>query len=200
MVADLETAAESERGRRPVVLIGDDNAGFREGLAEFLCAEGMEVVEAEDGGEVIGLAADAHAELLLLDVRMPRLSGLEAYHHLRASGVHTAAIFLTTGPTPALAAQARLLGAIAMLDKFHVELGQLSRLVHATLFAQPERMPDIFDLLLDPQRFLELTRRRLERLTRTFDQLVGLHDADDNEPDDDDAAPGRRGQNDLPPH
>ncbi|MGE0434477.1 MAG: response regulator, partial [Planctomycetota bacterium] len=85
MVADLEHASVARRN--PVVLIGDDNTGFRDGLAEYLGAEGLDVVVAEDGDEVIDMAAHVHAELLLLDVRMPRLSGLEAWHQLTASGL-----------------------------------------------------------------------------------------------------------------
>jgi DNA-binding NarL/FixJ family response regulator len=62
------------------VLLVDDHALFRKGLANLLCAEpDFEVVgEAADGQEAIAKAPVLQPDVILMDVRMPRVSGLEA--------------------------------------------------------------------------------------------------------------------------
>jgi DNA-binding NarL/FixJ family response regulator len=61
------------------VLIADDHALFRDGMASLLQAWGMEVVgQACDGLEALELARALKPDLLLMDINMPRLGGLEA--------------------------------------------------------------------------------------------------------------------------
>ena len=61
------------------VLIVDDHALFRSGLAQILESKGIEVVgEAADGIEAIEWASRVQPDVILMDVRMPRLNGLEA--------------------------------------------------------------------------------------------------------------------------
>ena len=69
------------------VLIADDHALFRRGLIMVLEAEpDIEVVaEAQDGTEVIGKAEEFVPDVLLMDVRMPKLNGIEAARAIRES-------------------------------------------------------------------------------------------------------------------
>jgi DNA-binding NarL/FixJ family response regulator len=62
------------------VLIADDHALVREGIAAFLrCTEHIEVVaEAADGLEAIEKARQTHPHIVIMDVAMPKLGGLEA--------------------------------------------------------------------------------------------------------------------------
>ncbi|HUF31581.1 MAG TPA: response regulator transcription factor [Acidimicrobiales bacterium] len=62
------------------VLIVDDHALFRRGLIQVLLGEeGIEVVgESEDGEDALVKAADLAPDVVLMDVRMPRVSGIEA--------------------------------------------------------------------------------------------------------------------------
>ena len=78
-------------------LLCDDHALFREGLAVLLeRREGWRVVgQAADGEEAVRLAAELRPDLILLDVAMPGMSGIEAASALRAVSPHSAILALS---------------------------------------------------------------------------------------------------------
>ncbi|AFU02563.1 response regulator [Nocardia brasiliensis] len=80
------------------VLIADDQPLIRDGLSVLLNAQpDIEVVgEAADGVEAARLTADCRPDVVLMDIRMPRLDGLEATARIVASGAPTRVIVLTT--------------------------------------------------------------------------------------------------------
>lgn len=89
-VADwLETPLPSHivgyQGPRHRILVVDDNRDNRSVLANLLSPLGFEVVEAVDGLEGLFQASETRPDLVLLDLVMPGLSGLEVAQHLRQS-------------------------------------------------------------------------------------------------------------------
>ena len=79
------------------VLLIDDHALFRIGLQELLQRRGIGVVAAEgDCEKGILLAAEHSPDVVLLDMRMPRMSGLEILRRLREAGLTMPVTMLTT--------------------------------------------------------------------------------------------------------
>jgi CheY-like chemotaxis protein len=69
--------------RKPTVLIADDNADVRELTKLFLEFEGCAVIEAGDGRDAVRAALVSTPDLILLDIQMPLMDGLEAARQLR---------------------------------------------------------------------------------------------------------------------
>ncbi|HEY1191443.1 MAG TPA: response regulator [Gemmata sp.] len=65
------------------VLIADDDRGTREALGEMLASRGFRTVLAADGGEAVELVQVDFVHLILFDMHMPRLTGLEAFAMIR---------------------------------------------------------------------------------------------------------------------
>jgi len=101
------------------ILIADDHTIFREGLRKLLEAKpGFRVLgEAGDGEEALELARQLEPEVLLLDVRMPKLSGLEVLNKLKAFSVPPRTIVLTVAVNEDQVVQALQLGARGIILK-----------------------------------------------------------------------------------
>ena len=68
----------------PRILIADDNATNRDILATRLRVHGYDLIEAADGEEALAAARTHLPDLILLDVALPSLNGLEVARRLRA--------------------------------------------------------------------------------------------------------------------
>jgi DNA-binding NarL/FixJ family response regulator len=113
--------------RTPVrVVIVDDHRLFVDALALLLNHDDrLDVIgTAVDGRTAIELAIAQHAEVAVIDVRMPEVDGLETARRLRKRSPETSVILVTGLDEPTLAEQALQAGAVALLTKgaLHEEL------------------------------------------------------------------------------
>src|SRR5262249_60746720 len=67
----------------PRILIADDNADNREILATQLATQDYELLQAADGEEAVAAARNQLPDLILLDIMMPKLDGLEVCRRLK---------------------------------------------------------------------------------------------------------------------
>lgn len=79
------------------VLLADDHAVVRKGIREFLeeDPEITVVAEAGDGAEAVRLAAEHHPDVAVLDIQMPRVTGLEATRQIKAAQPDVRVLILT---------------------------------------------------------------------------------------------------------
>ena len=70
---------------RPIALVVDDSLSARRSLAQFVGDMGMEVYTAKDGFEAIQIIQQRIPSVILVDLEMPRMNGLELTSHLRAN-------------------------------------------------------------------------------------------------------------------
>lgn len=92
-------ATPSCTGRR--ILLAEDTALNREWLAALLATTGAEIREARDGQEAVARAlAPPAPDLVLMDMQMPQLDGVEAAREIRAAGGRMPIVALTANATP----------------------------------------------------------------------------------------------------
>jgi DNA-binding NarL/FixJ family response regulator len=102
---------------RPRVLLADDHRLLREAFAQLLQA-GCDVVGAvADGRAVLAAAAELRPDIVVLDIAMPLLNGLDAARQLKREMPGVKVIFLTVSEDPDLAAEAFRVGASGYLLK-----------------------------------------------------------------------------------
>jgi DNA-binding NarL/FixJ family response regulator len=132
------------------VLIADDQELVRAGFRMILERAGVEEVdEAVDGDEAVRLAAGGSPDVVLMDVRMPRMDGIEATRRIVAAGSPSRVVVLTTFDLDEYVYEAVRAGACGFLLKDIPP----ADLVHAV------RVAARGDALLAPA----LTRRLLDR-------------------------------------
>jgi two-component system, NarL family, nitrate/nitrite response regulator NarL len=108
-----------EQTKRVRIGIADDHQIFRDGLRRLLESEpGFEVVsEGADGMDAIRMARDAQPDVLLLDVAMPRMGGVEALASLTGGGSGPRVILLTAAIQPSDLLKAIQFGARGVVMK-----------------------------------------------------------------------------------
>lgn len=99
------------------ILIVDDEATMREACREVLASEGFLLNEASSGEEAVGLIGRRSFDLLILDLKMPRVDGLEILRRVQRESPGTATVVITGYPSIDTAVEAMRLGAADFLPK-----------------------------------------------------------------------------------
>ena len=137
------------------ILIADDHPIFRDGLRRLLESEsGFRVVgEASDGNEAIAMARQLHPDILLLDLAMPRVPGLEALRSLSRNGDQAVrTVLLTAAIEPPQMVEALQLGAKGIVLKesaTQVLLQAIRAVLDGSYWVGREAVRDLKELVLD---------------------------------------------------
>ena len=112
----FEHAAPSESGRSPVLIVDDDPTVARS-LKRVLDASGFQVVITGDGQAAVDLLMDARFDVILTDIQMPRMTGVDLLTIVRAYDLDVPVLLMTGEPKLETAIEAVSLGALQYLVK-----------------------------------------------------------------------------------
>lgn len=150
------------------VLVADDHSVVRQGLRMFLLVQpDMEMVgEAQNGREAVALVDQLAPDVVLMDLLMPQMNGIEATAAIKAARPETQVLVLTTFLEDQRVAEAIQAGAVGFLLK-EVEAEELVRAVRGAARGEPQLHPDAARMLMGlatrpkpaPERSAVLTER-----------------------------------------
>jgi DNA-binding NarL/FixJ family response regulator len=173
--------------RRPSVVLADDHAIVAEGLSALLGEEFDLVGSVRDGVTLVEAVRHLHPEVVVVDISMPRLNGLEAIRELRRQGSRVRIVVLTMHADSQVAAEAFRSGATGYVLKDSAG-EELIAAVHEVLqggtYVTPTIARDVEAALAQsehepPTRSLGLTRRQREVLSliaagRTMKEIAAV--------------------------
>lgn len=137
------------------VLLADDHRMLREGLRRSMVDEGFDVVgEADNGEEAVRLAAELRPDVVLMDVSMPEMDGVEATRIIRATDTPTRVIMLTMHADSDVLANAIRAGASGYLVK-DCSTDEVAEAVRMAASGDTALSPQLAATMLDEVRRLE---------------------------------------------
>jgi FixJ family two-component response regulator len=140
----------------PVVFVIDDDASVRSALKSLIRSVGLEVEAFSSGFEFLQFNRPDVPACLVLDVRLPGMSGLDFQKELTRSGIHLPVIFITAHGDIPMSVRAMKAGAVEFLTK-------------------PFRDQDLLDaiqLSLDHDRIRRQQESEVSELKRRFESLT----------------------------
>ena len=161
------------------VVVVDDQALIRDGLRTMLeLDDGISVVgEAADGADAVDAVQRTRPDLVLMDIRMPGIDGLEATRRLLSRPGGPKVIVLTTYEADEYVIEAMRAGASGFLLK-DLRKGQLVRAVHQAaagdLVIDPSITKRLIERVVDTKRAQTQARSALNRLTEREIQVLKL--------------------------
>ncbi len=157
------------------LLLADDHRMLREGLRRSLAEEGFDIVgEAADGDEAVRMATDLLPDVVLMDVTMPDVTGVEATRRLQQSHPAIRVVMLTMHADRSVIADALRAGAVGYLVK-DCSTDEISAAIRMAASDDASLSPELAAKMLDEVRRIDpvpaeeesdqiVTKRELEVL------------------------------------
>lgn len=154
--------------RRHTVIVAEDHAIVREGLVRLLQDHAFDVVAAVgDGLELLAEARRWQADLIVTDLSMPGLSGLEVMLRLKAEHIDSRVVVLTMHHDAELAIKALRTGARGYLLKHSAGeelLNALQQAIEGRTYLTPTLTREVLERMAAPEATPQLTTRQREIL------------------------------------
>lgn len=128
LTVPVATAADAwakpkPKGALGQILVVDDSSSLRQQVGMALTSQGFSMTEAVDGQDGLDKASKASFNVIITDLDMPRMDGLTLVRNLRAAGVKTPIVVLSTRNSDALMSAVKAAGANGLVVKpFNAEL------------------------------------------------------------------------------
>src|SRR5258705_6891219 len=140
------------------ILVADDDASIRSLLRQLLTDEGYSIPEAATGTEVVAQVSESSPDLVIMDVRMPELDGIEALQKVKMFSPATSVLIMTAFGSSNHAIKAMELGAFDYITK-PFELDKISLTVkrafqYQDLTAEVEVLRDEISSLVQTERIV----------------------------------------------
>jgi DNA-binding NarL/FixJ family response regulator len=161
--------------RRTTILLADDHTMIRDGLRKLLEPEYEVVGCVGDGRALVKSVQDLKPDLVLVDVGMPLLNGLDAGREVKKLAPRVKLIFLTMNPDPEVASEALRIGASGYLLKNSPgeELLQaVHNAVRGTSFVTPQISHAIEQRFIHDPRSLDKPRQLSDRQREVLQMLA----------------------------
>jgi DNA-binding NtrC family response regulator len=140
-------------GQRPLLLVVDDEQGILDVVGRFARRAGFDVVPCSSGHEAIAQMHVRRADLVMVDLRMPDVGGLDVLRAIRETDPHCQAVLMTGFASVDTAVEAIKLGAMDYLSK-PLDFGRLEQLL-ASVREEIERRRSLLSMEGDLARRLE---------------------------------------------
>src|SRR5208337_1307185 len=160
------------------ILVVDDELSIRESLSGWLQQDGYEVESAADGPAALAKAQESHYDIMLLDVKMPRMDGITVLKTLRESNTDTAVVVMTAHGAIQDAVEAMKLGAHDYLLK-PFDLEEMSLIIEKLVQMQTLAMENLIlkDRVATISRFENLVGQSPPML-QLFETIVDVAQSD----------------------
>lgn len=138
--------------KKPRILLADDHTLVREGMHSILQSDYEVVGQARDGMELVRLATELQPDVIVADIAMPNMNGLEAIRHLKKENLQAKFIFLTMHTGVEIAVQALRLGAsgyILKVDASNELIRAIREALAGKMFITPSIAKEVMMVLME---------------------------------------------------
>jgi two-component system response regulator DegU len=154
------------------LMLADDHRMLREGLSRSMTEHGFDVVgEARDGVEAVNMACSLSPDVILMDVTMPEMDGVEACRQVRAAVPGTRVVMLTMHADQEVLANAIRAGACGYLVK-DCSTEEIASAVRMAANGDTALSPQLAASMLDEVRRLDMAPSREERVVTKREEEV----------------------------
>jgi DNA-binding NarL/FixJ family response regulator len=154
------------------LMLADDHRMLREGLSRSMSEHGFDVVgEARDGAEAVNMAQRLTPDVILMDVSMPEMDGVEACRQVRAAVPQTKVVMLTMHADQEVLANAIRAGACGYLVK-DCSTEEIAGAVRTVFSGEVALSPQLAASMLDEVRKLAIVPTREDRVVTKREEEV----------------------------